>query len=619
MFFLFSTLQKSIKNCLQNYCQFNNVRMKLLEKGIIAIQEANYFLEKFNNDKPNAISELLLVLKSLFLENITNILSNVDYQPFDNISSALSDSTHVWKILIKDTKNLRLQDTFAIPALPFDNAEKILLSQIITSVKVLELKSENILEKKYVDTVIEYCNFYKLFDKPFNKMLVQGEPGIGKTVHFKYLINTWANNLWQFDDEILIIFLILGDVQPENDLYEEIKIQNFKSIDFITVDIIKAMIESKFKKIILFLDGADEFNQSNKLINKYITNPACNIKTVIWSRNWKGNEIKSTCDAIFELIGLNDVNIGIFFDKCFLDKQLSKKFIDNVVFKNERIKKMCTVHLLAMMLFHIWKENKNKFDKNMYEIYESIVYMVIYKNSVYTENKNKILKRIINSFGKVCLKNLSRSQLEIDVSIDRQLKYLKGLMQIIQGKVKGKSEIKLYHLSFQEYFAAKYLSKLLRKRRRKKVIDILDRLFVPSNISIFNVILFLKLENGKSIQKFCKFSGRWKKKFLCSDKIWNMLSRGSTYSELHLEHEHLQDFIVENIIEKNCNELEYLSLKYCTFDHKLLILNRFEVIDRKITENFIINLTNDIINNKVLKYLQKVLIKNTNNHLYIQI
>lgn len=170
---------------------FMVVCLNLGSQGTISYTQSKDIREKYDipKMKKDSILELIEILKSMCPEKIRDAFEEVLNPAIEQVLDNMYDVNYSWKRLIKLTKIERQKDTSIISLLPFLNSKKVKLDEIVTSIKVYQLKNKDILEMKLVNENIDYFTFYKLFGRKFNKLLVQGEPGMGKTVHAQYLIN----------------------------------------------------------------------------------------------------------------------------------------------------------------------------------------------------------------------------------------------------------------------------------------------------------------------------------------------------------------------------------------------------------------------------------------------
>lgn len=303
-----------------------DIIIKLTAKGIFNFDVGENVL---------AEKDLSQIVKEIYFINLIEFFEKSGKPRMMDFAKKICDFQAVWTELLNRTKEERKKESSKILLFPFDELKTISLADIVKSVGIREVIKTNLNDIELIDTDIKYSNFYELFRKNFNKILIQGSPGIGKTVQVKYLTHKWAVNEWNFENDKLLIVIILRDVDPDGNMYEDIIKQNFKHISFITEDIIEEMILEKYSNIILFLDGADEFNDQQSQINKYIEYGFCDISTVIWSRKWRAERLWCTCDAVYELTGLDKESMKEFFEKCFLNKDLSDQFIKIVTPKSE--------------------------------------------------------------------------------------------------------------------------------------------------------------------------------------------------------------------------------------------------------------------------------------------
>lgn len=213
------------------------------------------------------------------------------------------------------------------------------------------------------------------------------------------------------------------------------------------------MFKEKRDQIVLFLDGADEFNLDRHPLNSFIKNQYCKVPTVIWCRKWKADSIQHTCDYLYELNGFTYEQMQNFFEKCFKRKSDSDYFIEKIVTKNDNYKNICSVPLLAMIFCLLWFEEREIFEKNSFQLYERLIKLTQKKNL----GTNIIKEEILMNFYRKCLKNLNSLKLEFpkDDPEFKDYEIYKGLFQVIERD--EYFEIQFYHASFQEYFAASYI------------------------------------------------------------------------------------------------------------------------------------------------------------------
>ncbi|CAD5123385.1 DgyrCDS11741 [Dimorphilus gyrociliatus] len=522
-----------------------------------------------------AIESLINLLNNQSLYYTVDSLNRLNEHQSLRISKNLSNVDGVWKKVIEDVKNERKKDSSHIPPLPFGNSRHVRLSDIVTSIEVSEVVNSDLLDTNLESTNIEYNNFHKIFEKPFNKILVQGEPGMGKSVQVRNLIHLWSFDQWQTSKNKLVIVIILRDVLSDDDIFETIMKQNFKTVSSISKDIIRLLFEEKSQEVLLFVDGADEFHLNDHPLNHIIDKPNCPVPTVIWTRKWKAKDIRTTCDITFELTGLNDEQLISFFSKCFYDDPFATIFLNSLNGKNKSVRNLCRVPLLAMIVFYVWKEKGDFFSKTLYEIYENLVKIVQEKTEVRRSN----LKDRMKVIHKICFTNLAKSKilLSTNSSEERDIKEcISGLVQIIPQRHanSGLTEIQFHHLSIQEFFAAKYL---IDEYQRVFSINLLfkpldEQLNKLNNTNIYNVMEFIKQCSTKIFNKILLNSRKIQAMYKCSDKLKGLLEQGlGNEKTLLFENEKVNDLVLSILFEKIGINIEEVTLQKTEIDIALLL------------------------------------------------
>lgn len=92
----------------------------------------------------------------------------------------------------------------------------------------------------------------------------------------------------------------MRNIGPNDDVYDALLTQNFKNT-FVSKTLLQILMKECSDNFILFIDGVDEASSQESFRN-IIEGLGSLVKTVIWTRYWRENDIY--CDLIFELTGL---------------------------------------------------------------------------------------------------------------------------------------------------------------------------------------------------------------------------------------------------------------------------------------------------------------------------
>ncbi|CAD5126542.1 DgyrCDS14643 [Dimorphilus gyrociliatus] len=577
-----------IEKLLNTKSVFDRVCIKLTTLQLLYPDDKDILQKQYDGEQKSlAVQYILNKLWQLNFVDIWEIFFDIEDLNCQRLAECLSEKKKIWEKLICDTKIERKKEFTTIPLLPFTKTE-VKISDIITSIKISEVQKIDIIDWELQKTEYEYEHFYRIFCSEFKKILIQGKPGIGKSVHVKYLLHKWANDQWKIDSQKLLLFIILREVKKDSNIYQEIIEQNFKNIPYITENIVESIFVEKRNDVVLLIDGADELYQTNHPLYDLLESPICDIPTAIWSREWRAKELLSKCDIIFDLTGWNTTQMRSFFQKCFKDGDIQKslEFVESLVHKNKKIESLCKVPLLAMILFHVWKKRgESIFDRTLYQNYEDIISFPQENHSCITKENDKNFQ----TFYELCLENLSQSKIILD---DKNLSnfieiHYKNIIEIIHLPT-NQVELQFYHLSFQEFFAAKCLIGKAKDILIGRINDIFN-CFLPrrnninslfeelTHINLFNVMEFVQHHSTDIFKKILLHSEIVRDMFNFSNNLKKLLENGFENDKMmKLENETLNDAIINIIFIKYGKNLENIILINTSVNLKLLIDCCFE-------------------------------------------
>ena len=157
-------------------------------------------------------------------------------------------------------------------------------------------------------------------------LLIEGEPGMGKTTYSQKLAYDWANEQDEWDESFPSIELLL--LLRCNDIKSGI----WQAIDdqLLPVDIDEQAKENFFRyirenqaKILLLFDGLDEADSSKlDMYYSFVQSKllaACHI--VVTSRHEAGKKVRPYCDTLWEIVGFSKEDAESFIRKYFKGKE----------------------------------------------------------------------------------------------------------------------------------------------------------------------------------------------------------------------------------------------------------------------------------------------------------
>ena len=313
-------------------------------------------------------------------------------------------------------------------------------------------------------------------------LLIEGEPGMGKTTYSQKLAYDWANKQDEWDTSFpsIEVLLLLRCNDVKSGIWEAIDDQ------LLPDDIDEQAKENFFKyirenqaKCLLLLDGLDEAD-SFKLDMYYALVqskllPGCHI--VITSRHEVGKKVRPYCDTLWEIVGFTKEDAESFIRKYFEGKEhLAKELIKRILRSNysflttghplETLGELTKNPLNTALLCCLFEDFEGVLPTSRTELYVEIVVLVLRryeeKNRLKSSNKDLISGYMEELWllGSFALESLLEGELYFVKDEDTVKLFNFGFLSFRQGGTKRKpcTRCAFLHKSFQEFFAGFFLA-----------------------------------------------------------------------------------------------------------------------------------------------------------------
>ena len=357
------------------------------------------------------------------------------------------------------------------------------------------------------------------------KVLIEGDPGMGKTTYLQKLAYDWANkqNEWDesFPDIEVLLLLRCNDIKSS--IWEAIDDQILsEDIDEKAKKTFFKYIKQNQSKVLLLLDGLDEADPCKRDIYLSLLTckllPACHV--VITSRHEVGKKVNLHCHTLWEIVGFTKEDSKSFIRKYFQGKdRLAEKFINDHVEhwyadpparEDRGLSDLAKNPLNLTLLCCIFEDSEQVFsESSKTRLYIEVVRLVLRKY----EGKNG---RGLKSSNDQDLISVYREELKLlgQFSLDSLRKgkwyFVKekdmdnfGFFSFQEGGTKSKpcTRCVFSHKSFQEFFAGFYLAFQVIERK----IDFADLLTDERYLKeLKEVFLFMSgiiaLESEKTVK-----------------------------------------------------------------------------------------------------------------------
>ena len=328
-----------------------------------------------------------------------------------------------------------------------------------------------------------------------NRILVQGETGIGKTTFVKKLLVDLSNldtaemekeqkdALRKFE---LVLAVNLKDVS-ECQTFREVLSHSrlFPEEEETSLDDLYSYILKNQEKVLLVFDGYDEYRTGSEAEEKYGSrsdSPVYRIfdgtnlrycTVMITTRSSRADELRGSADIQAEVTGFN-----LSDRKTFMTKMLKSENEVQDLFKfleENGMEDLARVPLLNLFFCLLWKKEKEKLmagTKSKTKLYQKIVRFILqhgHKKSFPSNQVSKVKEEdyvdILAGIGKVALADLLKGELvfkfgELPETVRGERSVIAGLLQLSEHAPSAEPEetVSFIHKSIQEYLAAWYVT-----------------------------------------------------------------------------------------------------------------------------------------------------------------
>ena len=313
-------------------------------------------------------------------------------------------------------------------------------------------------------------------------VLIEGDPGMGKTTYCQKLAYDWANRREEWDESFpeIELLLLLRCHDIETNIWEAIEEQ------ILPEDINKESKENFFEfirenqsKILLVLDGLDEVRDPSKLamyVKLTESREFSKCRIVFTSRHEVGMKFRRFCDTLWEIVGFTRKDAESFILKYFKNNlPLADKLLEQL--HPYHLREMMSNPLNTTLLCLLCEDCKGSFPTSRTQLYIEIVLCVLRryeeKNQVSSTNDDviNVYEKELIHLGHMAFKSLCEGELYVEESkfdcsstvLSLLTKFGFLTVQVRLGSRRKRCmRYGFIHKSFQEFFAGFYLaSKIL--------------------------------------------------------------------------------------------------------------------------------------------------------------
>ena len=317
-------------------------------------------------------------------------------------------------------------------------------------------------------------------------ILIEGAPGIGKTVLAKEIAFQWANNKLLIDKKILFL-LFLRQYNFKNMITVQSFVQYMVKSDEITACLAKYLLQTEGKDLAIVFDGYDEVSAEDRkgsiiadIIYRSLFAKCC---LVITSRPTASADLHGIVDCRVEIVGFTEEDRLDYIQTALQSDSNKVEELTCYFQSNPTINALCYIPLNMTILLCLVEDGIDKLPKTQTDMYRKFIEMTIVRFIAKVDSKSsKVITSITElpcPYNKMFeeLAKLAYQALDIDkivFTLD-EIKHVcpniammssnwngLGLLKAVQyfnAKI-GNVTFHFLHFSIQEYMAAWYISTL---------------------------------------------------------------------------------------------------------------------------------------------------------------
>ena len=349
-------------------------------------------------------------------------------------------------------------------------------------------------------------------------VLIEGDPGMGKTTYCQKLAYDWATKQDKWDPSFPEIeaLLLLRCHEIKSDIWKAIDDQILpEEMDTQANEYFFKFIRENQSKVLLVLDGLDEADTTNLKPVKVFSNlieskelSGCYI--ALTCRHEAGRNARRYCDTLWEIVGFTQKDAKTFIHEYFKNvnkEHLARELIKMLwpydrLYETREAKDLCDLTknpLNTSLLCVIWEDLKGVLPTSRTELYIDIVLFVLeryeQKQGLSTENEDlwSVYNKDLIYLGRMALKSLQNGELYFEEHksggrciVLSKMGFLS--LQPAVSKRRVRTRYAFLHKSFQELFSGFFLACQLIKGKISSESVVTDQRYESE---LYEVFVFL--------------------------------------------------------------------------------------------------------------------------------
>ncbi|XP_068738356.1 nucleotide-binding oligomerization domain-containing protein 2-like isoform X2 [Montipora capricornis] len=384
--------------------------------------------------------------------------------------------------IIESIRQIYQTNEGVVLPVPWNEGFSFQLENIFTRLKIVPKEKTRGTLAKEITNMTSIFTSHEDCQHP-RVVLIEGEPGMGKTTYCKKLAYDWAtkqHHKWDASFPRVEVLLLLRCRDIDSSIWEAIDDHILpEEVDPELKETFFRFVRENPSKVLLVLDGLDEADPQKlavyfSLIQRKLL-PGCHI--VLTSRHEAGIKVRPYSDTLLEIVGFTRSDAECFITKYFRDAvQMGEKLI-NVLWHpydaDEHIEgnlnELTKNPLNTLLLCLLFEDFGGVLPNNRTQLYVEIVVFVLrrYEMKKHLPSSGKdlliVYKKELMTLGRMALESLFKGEQHFDDvrwNFTESLFIKFGFLSIQAGGSKRTPccRYSFFHKSFQEFFSGLYLA-----------------------------------------------------------------------------------------------------------------------------------------------------------------
>ena len=318
-------------------------------------------------------------------------------------------------------------------------------------------------------------------------ILIEGAPGIGKTILAKEVAYQWAKNELLTSKKFLLLVFLRECSQTQLESIEQL-LQYVIRNDEMALHLTNYLLKADGEGAVIVFDGFDELSEENRkkslivdIINRRILAKSC---LVITSRPTASSSLHASVDRRVEIVGFTEEDRLDYIQTALENSDEQVKALQHYLQSNPTINALCYIPLNMTILLCLVEDGIDKLPKTQSEMYKNFIQITVVRFiKKYDKFCNTIITiadlphphdKLLVELAKLAYKALKTDKIVFTLTEIKEscpnltmtssnwngLGLLKAVRYFNAKMASDQVTFHFLHFSIQEYMAAWYISTL---------------------------------------------------------------------------------------------------------------------------------------------------------------